>query len=74
MNLKAVLMELGNRLVTEKGYLPAGYRGEPNTGAIKEFTDWLNRTKDAREIMAELGVEWPVVKQHEELEDFRARG
>ena len=63
-------MELGNRLVTDKGYLPAGYRGIPNTGAIKQFTDWLNRTRDAREILSELGVEWPVTQQQEVVEDF----
>ena len=70
MNLKAVLMELGNRLVTEKHYLPAGSRGMPNTSPIKQFTDWLNRTRDAREILSELGVEWPVIKQQEEVEKF----
>ena len=70
MKLKAILMELVNRLVTDKGYLPAGYRGIPNTGAIKQFTDWLNRTRDAREILASLGVEWPVTQQQEAVEDF----
>lgn len=72
MNLKAILMELGNRLVTEHGYHPAGSRGIPNTGHIKAFTDWLNHTREARKILSELGVEWPVTQQQEAVEDFSA--
>ena len=61
-------MQLGNRLVTDKGFSP-GYdmrkpinkRNENDTSRIIEFTNWLNQTPDAREILAEMGVEWPVV-------------
>ncbi len=63
MNLKKLLMDLGNRLVTERGFNPANYPGK-STKPILDFTNWLNRTPDAIEILAEVGVEWPIVKRN----------
>jgi hypothetical protein len=82
MNLKQALMELGNRLVTERGYLSAPQRMPSKSDKISEgivveasmlvlvrpkstemiarFTEWLNENPDAREILQEMGVEWPV--------------
>lgn len=68
-NLKLLLMNLGNKLVTERGFdpavSPAGGFSLPrkDTLAIKDFTDWLNTCTAAQEILAELGVEWPVTSQ-----------
>lgn len=73
MNLKQILMELGNRLVQEKHFYPAGSRGIPNTSPITQFTEWLNRTREAREILSEMDVVWPVTTQQEIVEDFNAR-
>jgi len=61
-NLKEVFMILGNKLVTEQGYEP-GYSTNPrSTKPIVDFTNFLNNSAEAREILAELGFEWPVVK------------
>lgn len=62
-NLKQVLMELGNRLVTEKKFNPAHSSEPPSTQPIDDFARWLNETPDARQILAEMGVEWPVVEK-----------
>jgi hypothetical protein len=69
MNLKKALMDLGNKLVIEHGFdpgAPSGYvgpvcAGDTSTQAICEFTEWLNRVPEAREVLAEMGIEWPVV-------------
>lgn len=61
MNLKKILMRLGNRLVTERGFAPTlEFHG---TKHITEFTEWLNRTPDAIELLREEGMEWPVVQR-----------
>lgn len=62
-------MQLGNRLVTERGFGP-GFTKDINlenrgTYPIVQFTEWLNDTPEAIEILAEMGVEWPVVKKRE---------
>lgn len=62
-NLKRVLMELGNRLVTEYGYVPGKARTPTCTGAIIDFTEWLNNTPEAREILENMGFEWPVAER-----------
>lgn len=70
MNLKETLMILGNRLVAERGFDPATGQNSPislnaklegTTVAIARFTSWLNETEEARELLAEMGVDWPVV-------------
>ena len=69
MNLKLVLMELGNKLVTECGFTPnmPNYYGKPNqtTKPIVDFTNWLNETPSAREMLADMGLEYPVIKKSE---------
>lgn len=67
MNLKQILMELGNRLVSEHGFEPATglWPKSDNTVAIKDFTDWLNNTPQAQQVLAEMGHEWPVVNKAE---------
>ena len=70
VNLKKVLMEMGNKLVLEHGFDP-GHNDHwlsavtvtnTSTQAIYEFTVWLNRVPEAREVLAEMGIEWPVVE------------
>ena len=61
MNLKLILMELGNKLVKEHGYYPAGYREIPNTTVIKDFTDFLNKSEKARTELKQMGLDWPIV-------------
>jgi hypothetical protein len=59
INLKQVLMELGNRLVMERGFAPDVPADCASTQPIKDFAEYLNNTPDAQEILAEMGVEWP---------------
>lgn len=64
MNMKRILMELGNRLVLERGFAPSvewDDHGQESTLPIKRFTDWLNGCTSARELLADMGVEWPTV-------------
>ena len=67
VNLKLILMELGNRLVTEHGFPPTNpglteeEGGDPHsTDPIFKFTVWLNNTPEAREELKSMGVDWPV--------------
>jgi hypothetical protein len=61
IDLKRVLMELGNRLVTEYGYNPVdGFIYENTTLPIKDFTEFLNAHAAARQILAEMGYSWRV--------------
>ena len=63
LNLKQVLMELGNRLVTDYGYMPGRDRTTARcTGTIIDFTEWLNNAPEAREILADMDIAWPVVR------------
>ena len=62
MNLKQILMDLGNKLVIDCGYNPA-YHPTRSTKPIDNFTRWLNDCPDAQRILAEMGIEWPVVEK-----------
>lgn len=67
-NLKLVLMQLGNRLVTEKGYQPSNQMAAQrifvgaasySTTMIAAFTEWLNRSDEAQQILKDMGFDWP---------------
>ena len=58
MNLKLILMELGNRLVTEYGANP---QEDPRCVAIQQMMEMLNGSFEARLILEDLKVSWPVV-------------
>lgn len=69
MNLKAALMELGNKLVMEHRFDPSGpiprevreaLRIDHSTEPIVLFTEWLNLHPEARDVLAELGINWPM--------------
>jgi hypothetical protein len=71
MNLKKLLMDLGNMLVQKHGFDPAtvpppvGFQAEgrkPSTWPIKQFTDWLNECRQAQQVLADVGVEWPTAQ------------
>lgn len=59
MNLKRILMELGNRLVTEYGANP---QEDPRCVAIQQIMEMLNDSFEARLILEDLKVSWPVVE------------
>jgi hypothetical protein len=64
VNLKKILMELGNKLVTEYGFHPASTpakNGEQSTEPIRVFTEWLNSCVEAQQALKSLEVDWPVV-------------
>ena len=60
MNLKLILMELGNRLVTEYGANP---QEDPRCVAIQQMMEMLNDSFEARLILEDLKVSWPVVEE-----------
>ena len=60
MNLKLILMELGNRLVTEYGAHP---QEDDRCVAIQQMMEMLNDSFEARLILEDLKVSWPVVEK-----------
>jgi hypothetical protein len=68
MNLKLILMELGNRLVTEYGAHP---QEDDRCVAIQQMMEMLNDSFEARLILEDLKVSWPVVvKNLAEADEF----
>ncbi len=59
LNLKQILMELGNKLVTERGYNP-GWAKDYSTKPIVDFTMFINQSPPAQEVLAEMGIDWPM--------------
>lgn len=63
-SLKAILFELGNRLVLEEKYTPSLGHNEDagshksDTYPIALFMAWLNQNPNARSILQELGIKW----------------
>lgn len=54
-------MTLGNRLVLERQFLPSSILGKNrNTKIITEFTKWINEDRDVQEILADMGISWPM--------------
>ena len=72
MNLKQLLMDLGNDLIAG-GFDPAAVAKEQillvvknhleDTFVIALFTEWLNRCPEAQAYLAANGVAWPVYEQ-----------
>ena len=64
-DLKLLLMELGNRLVTEHGWEPAAgawvrVPAGDQTGLIVALTEQINAKPAMQESLTALGVEWPM--------------
>lgn len=62
-DLKKVLMELGNKLVQEHGYLPGYNPHHLSTDAIVGFTRWINNHAEAHQVLEELGLRWSTVEE-----------
>ena len=60
-NLKLILMQMGNKLVTEHGFDTVGDCLQCSEH-ITEFTRWVNSVPEAQQCLRELGVEWPMPK------------
>ncbi len=61
INLKLVLMNLGNRLVHERHFDPSVVTDNPsNTHPITDFVNWVNGCEDAQTLLWEAGFSWPV--------------
>jgi hypothetical protein len=68
MNLKALLMDLGNQLVRKHGFQPAQAILDRkrdvaflrSTQMIAMFVAWLNHVPEARKMLADYGWEWPL--------------
>lgn len=66
MDLKELLMRMGNTLVYEYGYEPATATrtpGVPSTHIVKEFTVWMNENPDAQEVLKRLGLDWSMLRK-----------
>lgn len=61
MNLKKLMMDLGNALVLEHGYEPAHSHAVKSTRHIAEFTCFVNESKEAQKWLKSQGIEWPTV-------------
>jgi hypothetical protein len=71
MDLKKILMELGNHLVNECGFasaLPSGTwpvrmakEHLEDTAVLALVSEWLNRVPEAQEYLVRQGLSWPVV-------------
>jgi len=68
-NLKKILMELGNELVTRHGYAPAEpfsdefmqkVADDDTTNFLKAVTVWLNARPEAQQILKRMNVDWPM--------------
>jgi hypothetical protein len=69
-DLKAVLMELGNRLVTEHGWEPAAgawvrVPAGDQTGLVAGLTQQINDNREMRELLDQLGFDWSIVEEDE---------
>lgn len=70
IDLKAILMIVGNKLVREYGYRASGPvkdqelvdLNDEDTQAITVFCEFLNRHADARDILKEQGFKWSIVR------------
>lgn len=70
-NLKQFLMELGNKLVFTRKFSPPSQHpdqiqkyiaaNQHSTDLILLLTEWLNQTPEAREVLEEMGISFPVV-------------
>lgn len=76
-DLKKVLMELGNRLVKDYGFDPPDRSAnDHSTYAVLKLTEYLNRVTEAREVLKELGYDWPITtkdKKQSEITTLRFR-
>lgn len=70
MNLKWILMTLGNNLVARRHFDPSRVSlssEEKSTDPIRQFTEWLNGTPEAVKELKELGIAWPMKPGDEPL-------
>lgn len=62
VDLKEVLMKLGNALVQKHGFSPPAPISpevlQSTTNAVATMTEWLNAHEEAREVLKNLGFEW----------------
>ena len=71
-DLKRVLMELGNRLVTDHGWEPVAGAGartcgqtRDHTGLVAGLTQQINDSPAMREVLTALGFDWPIIEEDE---------
>lgn len=68
VNLKRLMMDFGNKLVTEKGFDPSGpmppnlrqaLKEDHSTEPLTAMATWLNEHPEAVNTLKEMGVNWP---------------
>ena len=59
-------MELGNRLVKDHGFdTPNQSANTHSIYAVTKLIDYLNVVEEAREVLGDLGYDWPITAEHE---------
>lgn len=75
VDLKRVLMELGNRLVLQHGYKPSFHALDRNVGRvcaaerctdlIAALTEFINLSADAGDILEDMGIDFPTTPEQQ---------
>jgi hypothetical protein len=79
LDLKRLLMRMGNKLVTDHGFNPSiahkrAVEEQPehlhSTHWIGVLTEAINQSREMRLVLSDLGIDWPMPGgQHERMED-----
>jgi hypothetical protein len=79
VNLKQVLMEMGNKLVTQHGFAPSiahrqTVESQPqhlhSTHWIGVLTEAINQSPEMRYVLSDLGIDWPMPGgQHDRMDE-----
>jgi len=70
--MRAILVEVGGRLVDEQGFEPARMSIDPerdapllrSTQPLAQFVAWMDHVREARAILDRFGLRWPRVREH----------
>lgn len=79
LNYKKTFMVIGNRLVQEHGFDPAiegmtYAQCDRSTTALRILTEFFNQHPEARQLLHELGGEWPMPDSTSEKPENEVRG
>lgn len=69
-NLKAVLLELHDRLVKNCRYSPRQTRGGKSAEFIRRFAEQINSDSTIRLVLEEMGLSWPMPSKVDDVARF----
>lgn len=61
INLKMLLSEIASELILQHDFEPAPEAINPERSSvpIRQLVEWIDRTREARKVIRQLGAEWP---------------